>query len=129
MRDDRRQRTIIILRTAGILLCAGLLYALIYRITGFGIPCPVHVLTGWKCPGCGVTRMCLALLSGDVREAFFQNRAVLLLLPALTYIAAAGCAGYIRRGDRTLHGGTKWCAYAVAGLLLAFGAVRNFLGW
>ena len=129
MRNEKQKRQINVLRTVCIVLCAGLLYALICRRTGFAVPCPVFTLTGLRCPGCGTTRMCLALLHGNVAEAFRQNRAVLLLLPAFAYIAAAWCVGYVRRGDRLLHGAAKWCAYAAVVLLLAFGAVRNFLGW
>lgn len=34
-----------------------------------GIPCLVHAVTGFSCPGCGMTRACRALLLGDVRGA------------------------------------------------------------
>ena len=129
MRDDQRHRTYTVLRTVSLLLCAGLLYAFLCRKTGFAVPCPVYTLTGFKCPGCGVSRMCLALLHGNIAEAFRQNRAVLLLTPAFVFIAVSYCIGYIRRGERLLRGSAKWCAAAAAGLLLAFGAVRNFLGW
>ena len=129
MPDEQRQRTYTVLRTVTLLLCAGLLYAFFFRKTGLAVPCPVFRLTGFKCPGCGVSRMCLALLHGDFAEAFRQNRAVLLLTPAFLYIAVSFAVGYIRRGDRLLHGSAKWCAYAAAALLILFGGVRNFLGW
>ncbi|MCR5485799.1 MAG: DUF2752 domain-containing protein [Clostridiales bacterium] len=85
--------------------------------------------TGLKCPGCGVSRMCISLLRLDLKEAFIQNRAVLCLLPVGVYIAVSSCVGYIKTGDRLLHGAPKYTAIAVAALLIAFGAVRNFLGW
>ncbi len=118
-----------VLRTVCFLLCAGLLYAFFCRRIGSGVPCPVYALTGFRCPGCGMSRMCLALLRGDWREAFRQNRAALLLLPAGAYIASAYCTGYIRRGERVLHGAPKAAAYVVLGVFLAFGLARNFLGW
>ena len=129
MDNEKQKRSKDVLRTVSVLLCAGLLYAFFCRVTGWGIPCPVYAVTGFKCPGCGGTRMCLALLSGNFSEAFRQNRAVLLLLPMFAYIAAAWCVGYIRRGDRLLRGGAKWCAYAAVFLLLIFGVVRNCFGW
>lgn len=124
--NTRRKK---ILRTGSILLGAGLLYAFVVQRIGFGIPCPFHALTGLRCPGCGVSRMCLALLRGDLGEAFVQNRCVLLLLPVLGYVAAAWCVGYVRRGERLLHGSAKAAAVLCAAALLFFGAVRNFIGW
>ena len=118
-----------VLCTAAVLLCAGLFYAFFSMRTGLAVPCPFHTLTGLKCPGCGVSRMCLALLHADAAEAFRQNRAVLLLLPLGVYTAAAWCAGYIRTGSRVLHGAPKAAAWATAGVLIAFGIARNFFGW
>lgn len=118
-----------VLCTAGILLCAGLLYALIFEKLGVGIPCMIYKLTALKCPGCGTSRMCIALLRGDLHEAFRQNRAVLLLLPAGVYTAAVWCVGYIRSGTRELCGAAKYVAWGMVIVLVSFGVARNFLGW
>ena len=37
------------------------------------LTCPLHWLTGLDCPFCGVQRMALALLHGNVAEAFWFN--------------------------------------------------------
>lgn len=57
-----------------LLLAAGLSLALVsgYLLLctmGFSLPCPVYALTGLYCPGCGVTRMLLALLRLDFAAA------------------------------------------------------------
>ena len=124
-----RQRAFILLRTAAVLLCAGLLYALWVHKTGWGIPCPIHLVTGLRCPGCGMTRMALCLLRGDLRGAFAQNRAALVMLPAGLYAAAAWTVGYVRRGDRMLRGAPKVTVIVMICVFLLFGAVRNFLNW
>ena len=118
-----------VLCTAAILLCAGLFYALLAHRTGWSVPCLFHTLTGFRCPGCGVTRMCMALLRGDLAEAFRQNRAVLMLLPFGVYVAAAWCVGYVRSGERLLRGAPKAAAWGIVAVLAAFGIARNFLGW
>ena len=41
--------------------------------------CPFYFLFGIPCPGCGITRACLALLGGSVAEAFYWNP---MFLPA-----------------------------------------------
>jgi hypothetical protein len=35
--------------------------------------CPVHLLTGWDCPGCGMTRAVLLLARGDVAASLHQH--------------------------------------------------------
>ena len=118
-----------VLCTAAVLLCAGLFYALFTLRTGWSVPCLFRTLTGLKCPGCGVSRLCLAVLHGDLAAAFRYNRAVLLLTPAGIYVVAAWCAGYIRSGERVLRGAPKAAAWAIAGTLIAFGIARNCFGW
>lgn len=36
-------------------------------------PCPFHLLTGWDCPGCGLTRSMTAFFMGDVSLSFYFN--------------------------------------------------------
>ena len=36
-------------------------------------PCPFHSITGLKCPGCGMTRACIALARGDIHGALHYN--------------------------------------------------------
>jgi hypothetical protein len=33
-------------------------------------PCPFYMLTHIKCPGCGMTRACIAITHGDMRSAW-----------------------------------------------------------
>ena len=52
---------------------------------GFFPQCPLFVLTGMRCPGCGLTRGFHALLNGDVLSALHFNA----LIPAYAFIL--GC--------------------------------------
>ncbi|MBT8043363.1 MAG: DUF2752 domain-containing protein [Verrucomicrobiae bacterium] len=52
------------------MLGGGLVY---FGVSLLGVPlmpCPVKAVTGWDCPGCGLTRGSLALLEGDFATAF-----------------------------------------------------------
>jgi Protein of unknown function (DUF2752) len=50
---------------------------------GFYPVCLFHKLTGWNCPGCGVTRSLYALLHGNIQLAMKDNALFVLLFPAV----------------------------------------------
>ena len=66
-----------------ICLIAGFLYLGFVLLTGLGIPCPVRTLTGGhiKCPGCGISTMCVALSRFDIPGAFEAHPVIFVLLP------------------------------------------------
>ena len=72
-------------RVENALILAGLgaLYALETQTLGLFVPCPFHLITGLKCPACGITTAILALLRGEVRAAVKANLALALSLPVL----------------------------------------------
>lgn len=116
-----------VLGSGGALLAAGLGYALWVHITGLALPCPFRAATGFLCPGCGVTRLCLALLRGDFAAAWQANPMLLLLLPPLALLAARPAIRYVREGPAP---GPKWegaLAWAMVGLLAAWGVIRNLI--
>lgn len=101
---DRHQlfRLRSLLTKVGIVLLIGIAYALFVRFTGWGIPCVFHLITGKLCPGCGVSRMFLALLELDFARAASHNILVLLLLPFALILFIYKSWRYIKNGDRTM---------------------------
>ena len=73
MGDIRRQD----LGAVGIV---GVFYVLLFLC---GITCPIKFTTGISCPGCGMTRACLALLRLDLGAALHYHPLVWLLPVAL----------------------------------------------
>ncbi|MEM6370923.1 MAG: DUF2752 domain-containing protein [Myxococcota bacterium] len=51
--------------------------------------CPVHALTGWACPSCGLTRSFLAALAGDYALAFELHHMGPFLLAGLLALCIA----------------------------------------
>lgn len=49
------------------------------------IPCPIHFMTGYYCPGCGVTRMLFSILKLDFYQAFRYNPLLFILLPFFVF--------------------------------------------
>lgn len=119
-----------VFKAAGILflfLCAGLLYGWFFLHTGIGIPCPIRLVTGFKCPGCGVTHMCAALLRLDISAAFAANPMVLLLSPVLAAVFLPAFWGYLKNGRFRLGRVQNIAVWICILLLLVFGVVRNIL--
>jgi hypothetical protein len=95
---------------------------------GAFLPCPFRTLTGWWCPGCGLTRATHHLLRGDVTQALRYNLFVVVILSA---ISASWFAWFRQAAGRS----ATWVARApvwsqiVAGVLLVgFAVVRNVPG-
>ena len=57
------------------------IYYFINKKTGFYIPCIFREITGFKCPGCGITHLVFALFRLDFHEAFISNPLVFIYMP------------------------------------------------
>lgn len=91
------------------------------------LKCPLHVLTGWQCPLCGMQRQLHALMHGQWVEAWRLNAALFFFYP---YAACAFMAQLSRRFRLTRPG--RWCLSgrvmaAVLVLMAGWGIVRNLL--
>jgi len=101
------------------LLCAGLFYGYILIPLGLRIPCVFYRITGLRCPGCGITDLCLGLLHGRLEP--WHNWGLILLLPGL-----AALAGLHWRGGRPMT--EKWLSIALVAFVLVWGGMRNIWG-
>lgn len=121
-----RRRLKTLLKKAGLLLGAGLLYAfLCFRIGRSIIPCFFHKITGLDCPGCGVSRMCLALLRLDFSAAFQANEALFLILPLGIILFLQMAVRYVKEGVFSPTKTQAVILWIMTILLLVFGVVRN----
>jgi len=114
-----------LLSWAGPVLGIGLAYALFVRRTGLAVPCLFHAVTGLLCPGCGVTRMCVALLTLDFEGAWRANPGLLLMAPALAALLGSMAWRYVRRGEKKLLPWQNALVWCMVGFLLVYGGARN----
>ena len=121
---ERKRRLLV---AGGALVGSGLGYALWVQITGLAIPCPFYAVTGRLCPGCGVTRMCLALLRWDWAAAWNANPVLLLMLPILAFLGVRLAVRYVREDSAVGPGWENALLWAMIALLIVWGAARNFL--
>ena len=120
---ERRNK---VLGTFAVLAVAGVLYGLITGWLGFGIPCPVHYFTGFKCPGCGVSRMFISLMKLDFKSAFEANRLLLVTLPVIASLLFVYFFRYIKKGSRKISKAENIIYIVLIISFLIFGVVRNF---
>ncbi len=119
-----------LLRVGGVLLClvgAGLAYLALIRWLGFGFPCIFFTVTGYQCPGCGLTRALSALAEPDVAAATRYNPLVWLYLAYGGWYGGWGTVRYLRGKEHPYWFGPGWIHWAVLAVILLFGVVRNFV--
>ena len=125
MNAEQKQRLYTLIKKTGIVLAAGICYAIFVKLTNWGIPCLFHLLTGLECPGCGISRMCLALLQLDFVSAARYNLLVLCLLPFGGVLALWKARQYVRTGE-TLMSTWEKVFYCIAFVLcIVFTILRN----
>jgi len=67
-----------------LILLFGGYYFLSFKFN-FSIPCVFHKITGFFCPGCGITRMLFSLLRLEFYQAFRYNNLLFISLPFVIF--------------------------------------------
>lgn len=109
------------------LLCIGLAYFIWVFFTGWSIPCVIHLLTGYQCPACGITRMMVALLSGQFLEAYSYNPFLFFNLPIILFCIGYADWYYVKTGKRITNK-LSVVLWLEVFFLVVFGIVRNIIG-
>ncbi len=125
MRDEQKQRFIQWIKPVGEVLLLGGAYLLFIKLTGLAVPCLIRLATGKYCPGCGITRMALAYLRLDFRDAFHANPFLFFVVPLLLVYGLVRGIIFIKKGTN------KYSIPEQVGLVLiliatiVFGILRN----
>ena len=111
-----------------LLLLFFILYLVFFKVTGIGIPCVFREITGFKCPGCGITHLFLALLRFDFKEAFLCNPLVFILLPFfIFYFIYLDYAYIVDKKDNLVTKIPKAFWIILLLITILFGILRNIL--
>jgi hypothetical protein len=79
-------KTIIgIVVVVGVFLAATILFIYNPEDVSFYPRCPLKMLTGYDCPGCGTLRGLHAILHGDFSRAWRLNAALFFAIPAIVF--------------------------------------------
>jgi len=102
-------------------------YFFINKYTGFYIPCIFRLITGYKCPGCGITTCLFDLLQLKIDKAFHDNQLVFIYLPFIAVYFLYLTYLYIYdKEDKILKKIPNWIIYIVLGITIIYGVIRNF---
>lgn len=114
-----------VIKNTIILLITGLAYAGLCSVTGVGIPCPLHFVTGLYCPSCGVSRMFLHMLKLDFKTAFRYNQCLFFTLPFIGIFIILSTIKYIKTGQTKLNRFQSFLCILIIIVLVLFGILRN----
>lgn len=89
--------------------------------------CPVKLLTGLQCPGCGIQRAAHHLLQGDVYGAISQNWFLLLAIPFLLLLLFSRSFLPENSAIRKFLWGAPGCYFYLI-IYIAWFILRNILG-
>lgn len=121
-----KERLTVELKKHSVIFGIGLIYYLWVVITDIYIPCIFRVLTGYKCPGCGIAHMFVAISQFDLSGAFLANPLMFIFLPLWGIIYGVSMVYYIKTGEK-MNGGkiVKFLEYSFLLLIFVFWIVRN----
>lgn len=111
---------------SGLVIILGLFYSVLARF-GLAPPCLFRLVTGLKCPGCGVTQMVLAIMQLNFRFAFHCNPALFLLQPFICYLIGKTYLCWFNRQKCTWNTVENVLLYGAIFLLLIFAVIRNLV--
>jgi len=94
--------------------------------SSFFIPCPIHYITGFYCPGCGSQRAIHLLLHGDIIGAFRFNPLMVLTLPILIYGLGITIANWVfGTSYRFMLFYSKLFIFGYFGIAILYWVLRN----
>lgn len=115
-----------VLKGALIVFLVGVLYTVFIHLTGISIPCVFKLVTGFKCPGCGVSAMCLSLMRFNFKKAFLSNNVLFCLLPFMAAVAGRLIYVYIKTG-KTRDRFSDISIWIMIVILIVWGILRNII--
>jgi hypothetical protein len=100
-------------------LRVGAAFGVLLLLVTMRVPmCPIAIVTGHPCPGCGLTRATMALLDGDLQEAMRLHPLAPLVSPLVAGVVAWGAIAYVVVGRWPAMRGRAAARMAAAGIAL-----------
>ena len=117
----------VVLRTT-LFIIAGILYAVIIKVLGRGIPCVFHEITGLRCPGCGITHSIMCFLAFDIQGAIQSNALSVAIILFIIWTFVYTSYKYVKTGIYRLSAGGNIPEISFLVSLILWGIIRNLIG-
>ena len=96
-----------------------IIFLFLNKVFNFTIPCLFHEITNLYCPGCGITRMFLALFKLDFYQAFRYNPLVfILLILSIVYFL-------VKKIGKLIFKLPNYIYYYLLFIVIIYGILRN----
>ena len=125
MREEQKKRLMQIVKPLAEILLLGIAYIIFVKVTDWMLPCPIKLVTGKYCPGCGISRMLLAMLRLDFTTAYHANRLLFFLLPIILVYGGFKAVHYIKTGRDGMGIAEQLAVLVVCIITIAFWVMRN----
>ena len=124
---EKKKRIKTLFFVMAILLAVAIVYYFLYlNFPRFVIKCLLKEITGFKCPGCGITRMLVNFFKFNFMDGIKYNLFLAVTLPYVAYVIGYSCDLYIKGKDASKIF-SVFC-YMYVGMLIVWGIVRNIIG-
>lgn len=108
-----------------IVVALGAIYFCAVKFFKLSLPCPFYKITGYMCPGCGITRMLLCVAVGNFKEAIKYNPLLFFTLPLIVLFLSLETIRRIKNERYTLMPVTRIFLFVEITSLVIFGILRN----
>ena len=123
MKEERKKTIILIILLS---LVGGIGYALFFKFTNIGLPCPIHELFHVNCPGCGISRMFMSILELNFYQAFRYNPLLFILFPFAIVLMIDASIAYINERNTKIYSKVPiWGWIILLVIIIGFGIIRN----
>lgn len=120
-----KKRLIKVISLISILVLCLLGYYFLNKFYKISIPCIFYEITGFKCPGCGITRCLFSLLNGNIIKALYYNSLVAILIwPFLVYEGINLYRYVVGKSKLKI---SNVLEYILLVVVIVFGIVRNII--
>ena len=124
---EKKKRLKNLFFVAIILVIVAIAYYFLYKnFPQLALKCAFYEVSGFKCPGCGVTHMLVHFIELDFVKGIEHNVFLGATFPFVGYVIAYSCYLYVmdKKGSKVFN--VSCIVYVI--MLFVWGIVRNIIG-
>lgn len=91
------------------------------------LKCPLHFITGYQCPLCGMQRQLHAIMHFDFAEAWTLNPVLMLCYPYLAILALSQVFNRVGESRIGKACNDNKCIFSFLAIMVLWGIVRNII--